>query len=116
MKTILIIEDDPQHRLIIQRKLQNEGYQVLIAGNGQEALRILQNSTIDLILLDLIMPVMDGFSFVHNLKALNKDIPIIVLTNLPRSPHESFIKDFMLKSDTSLDDVVKRVKSHFVTE
>jgi len=79
-KKILIVEDDSDFQDIYQLYLQGESYQVLTALNGKEALAVLEKETPDLILLDLIMPVMDGEEFYVRLRAQEKGlrIPVIV--------------------------------------
>lgn len=112
-KKILIVDDEPSFCRILEKKLTGEGYQVLIAENGRIALDILSRTDVDLILLDLIMPEVDGITFVYNLKhSLMKNIPIIILTNLDQASHQPEIKDFLLKTNTSLEDIVKKVKQY----
>jgi two-component system, chemotaxis family, chemotaxis protein CheY len=63
--TVLIVDDDPDIRDFVQFGLEDEGYRVLTAPDGQAALELLGRSPIDLILLDMRMPVMDGWTFAH---------------------------------------------------
>jgi DNA-binding response OmpR family regulator len=80
MKKILIVEDDSDFQDIYQLYLQGESFQVQTALNGKEALAILEKETPDLIILDLIMPVMDGEEFYVRLRDQEKwrRIPVIV--------------------------------------
>lgn len=81
-KKILVVDDEPVIVEISKRKLQTQGYEVMIANNGQEALDILPSFLPDLILLDIQMPKMNGYTFMME-KAKNPDwvnIPVIVLT------------------------------------
>lgn len=80
MKKILIVEDDSDFQDIYQLYLQGESFQTLTAINGKEALAILEKETPSLIILDLIMPVMDGEEFYVWLRAQEKwrSIPVIV--------------------------------------
>ena len=83
-KTILIIEDEPQQREALQTAFERGGYRVEVAADGDEGLRKVREHMPCVVLLDLLMPVLDGFAF---LEALNGDaalkrIPVVVLTNL----------------------------------
>ena len=79
---MLLVEDDTDTREIMARMLEKSGWQVLEAGNGREALEQLEKLRPGLILLDLMMPVMDGFDFLLEMRANPdwRDIPVIVLT------------------------------------
>ncbi|MCS6909842.1 MAG: substrate-binding domain-containing protein [Anaerolineales bacterium] len=83
-KTILIVDDEPGIREMHARMVQGHapGYRVLLAGNGREALAVVREQQVDLILLDLMMPEMDGFAVLEALRAgeTTRDIPVIVLT------------------------------------
>ena len=80
METILIVDDEMNYPLILGAVLEEEGYEVLSAGNGREALEILQNSDVDLVLTDMIMPVMDGIELLKHIKAKFSDLPVIMMT------------------------------------
>ncbi|MGB7910676.1 MAG: response regulator, partial [Desulfobaccales bacterium] len=60
MKTILVVDDDEAIRTLLQEELSDEGYRVLIAGNAREALKKVQEKALDLVILDIRMPGMDG--------------------------------------------------------
>ncbi len=79
-KTILIVDDSFINRQLIIGFLIGHNINIIEAGNGNEALDILSNTNPDLILLDLIMPEMDGFEFLEILRTKNNKIPVIVLT------------------------------------
>ena len=81
-KTILLVDDEEQLALAVKIRLQSMGYQVTLAGDGRQAIDAVERKHPDLILLDIMMPVMDGYSC---LRELNKrfgrgKIPVIVLT------------------------------------
>jgi DNA-binding NtrC family response regulator len=80
MATILIVDDEKNIRATLGRGLRLEGYATLEAGDGEEALQRLQTDAVDLILLDLQMPVLDGFEFLERLRDAGRSIPVIVLT------------------------------------
>jgi CheY-like chemotaxis protein/nitrogen-specific signal transduction histidine kinase len=78
----VVIEDDPASREVLRRTLEQDGWRVCEAQNGREGLELLKGGTPDLILLDLMMPEMDGFEFVETLRAneLWAQIPVVVVT------------------------------------
>ncbi|MBL8014304.1 MAG: response regulator [Candidatus Omnitrophica bacterium] len=80
--TILIVEDEPVSRALAQKKVAEFGYEVLTAANGEEALKVLEKTKPDLILLDVEMPVMNGYTFIGELAKKNYEpkIPVLVLT------------------------------------
>ena len=82
-KKILITEDEPTTVAIVKRKLEEAGYAVAIARNGEEGLRVVYKESIDLIVTDVIMPIMDGVDFYKELKSKPKTarIPIIIITD-----------------------------------
>lgn len=101
----------------LELKLVHEGFDASIASNGTEAIEYLKANKTDLILLDLIMPVMDGFSVLQHMKEKNITTPVMVLSNLGQEEDEkraraSGAKDFFIKSNTPLADIVARVKSY----
>lgn len=81
-KTILVVDDYDEVRLVTRRALESFGYRVVEAANGAEAVRVAQSETPDLILLDLSMPAMDGFATIHQLRKLLglRDVPVIALS------------------------------------
>jgi DNA-binding response OmpR family regulator len=81
-KTILIVDDEELVVDITKRKLTQEGYQAITANNGEEALQVLQEGLVDLILLDVEMPKMNGYAFITERKKIPgaEVIPVIVLT------------------------------------
>ena len=88
--TLLIVEDCRSDQKLIEVLLKPEGYRILSASTGNEALRIVQNETVDLILLDILMPEMDGFHVCRHLKqnTLTRNVPVIFLTALSEEEAE----------------------------
>jgi two-component system, cell cycle response regulator DivK len=82
MFKILLVEDNEMNRDMLKRRLERKGYEVVIAADGKEALRMAELQTPDLILMDIRLPVMDGWEAMRRLKILpeTKSIPIIALT------------------------------------
>ena len=82
MKKILCVDDSATIRLLVKKTLQPEGYELVEASNGHEALKKSETEDIALFLVDINMPVMDGFEFVKKLKEIDryKKTPVIFLT------------------------------------
>ena len=80
MITILVVEDNERLRRLMVITLMNAGYTVLEAGNGEEALAVLETTPVSLILLDMLMPVMDGLSFLKAIQHPSDHIPTLVIT------------------------------------
>jgi CheY-like chemotaxis protein len=113
MSTILIVEDDLAYRKILTQKLETAGYTAIAAVNGKDALAKLKNARVDLILLDLLLPTMDGSEFVYHLRQeLKLETPIVVLTNLSQTALPAGIKEFLVKSNTNINQVIDAVKRH----
>lgn len=113
MARILIVDDEPAFRDILKQKLEQSQHTVFTASNGKEGLEFLKGTDVDLILLDLLMPEMDGMDFCYHLKnTLHKNTPIIVLTNLNETPIPSQVLEFHTKADVSLDDVLEMIGRH----
>ena len=110
-KTVLIVEDDHLLLKSLKIKLEKEGYRVLTATNGIEGLQIATTEAVDLILLDILMPEMDGITMIAQLRSLHSmTIPIILLTNLEKVSYPEGISEVLIKSNTSLEKVVEKVK------
>lgn len=118
-KTILLVDDDPLIIRMYQVKLSNDGYDIEIATNGEEALIAVRKHKPDLILLDLMMPRMNGIETLKSLKgdAKTKNIPVVVLTNLEgREEDISKAKElgaleYIIKSTIDLKELSQQVAS-----
>jgi DNA-binding response OmpR family regulator len=78
-KTILVVDDEPEIVRFVRAYLEDAGYRVVIAGDGQEALFVARHEKPDLVILDLMMPGMDGWDFIRRYRE-ERDTPIVVLT------------------------------------
>ena len=113
-KKILVIEDDAALRNVLRDKFSLESFSVLEAKDGEEGLATALREHPDLILLDIILPKMDGITMSKKVKELGIKVPIIFLTNMGDLKHVSeameTATDYIIKADTSADDIVVRVK------
>ena len=116
-KTILIIEDDKFLRELITRKLLNEAYEVSEAIDGEEGIKKIKEGKPDLILLDLILPGIDGFEVLSKMKedpAL-ASIPVIILSNLGQKDDvEKGLKmgavDYLIKAHFTPGEIIEKIK------
>jgi len=115
-KKVLIVEDEKPLSHALEIKLTNEGFQVTVAHNGQEALDLLKTGTFNVMLLDLMMPTVDGFQVLQQMKAMQQLPVVFVLSNLSQHEDEERVlalgaKKFFIKSDTPLSVIVEEVKN-----
>ena len=80
MFKILVVEDNKNLLVLMRSRLEQSGYEVLLAENGQEALRVLESFQVDLIISDIMMPHMDGFELIESLREANLNMPILIVT------------------------------------
>lgn len=117
MRKILIIDDEPNLLRILEEKFSKESFEVLRAKDGEQGLKAALKNKPDIILLDLIMPKMDGLTMLRKLRedAWGKNAEVIILTNLSDGASidaalRGGVYDFLVKSDWKLADLVKKVK------
>ncbi|MEK7136209.1 MAG: response regulator [Patescibacteria group bacterium] len=113
-KKILIVEDDEFLRSLTAKRLEKEGYQISIAADGALALTGLTTEKPDLVLLDLLLPNVNGFEV---LEKMEKKMPVVVFSNLGQKEDIEKAKslgadDFLIKANFTLDDVVAKVNSY----
>ena len=114
-KKILIIEDEKSLAHALEIKLTHAGFKTQTVFTGEDGIELLKKESFSLILLDLIMPKMDGFMVLAILKVKKIKTPVIVLTNLSQESdvkhaREFGAKDFFIKSNTPLETIIFRVK------
>jgi two-component system, cell cycle sensor histidine kinase and response regulator CckA len=115
-KTIMIVEDDSFVLDIYQTKLRQEGFEIVSAVNGVDAMKKLETAKPDLILLDILMPYMDGLEVLERIKERPelKEIPIILLTNLSQKEEIDKgmglgAKDYLIKSHFTPSEVLEKI-------
>src|SRR3989344_527095 len=115
---ILVVEDEEAMRNALKDKLTSEEFVVIEAKNGEEGLAMAFQEHPDLILLDIIMPRMDGITMMKNLRAdyWGRKVPIVILTNL--NPDNTTIKAveeyhpsfYLVKSDWNINDLAAKIR------
>lgn len=115
-KHILIVEDEKPLAHALELKLSHEGFEVVVAQNGQEALYLIEKGAFDVVLLDLMMPILDGFQVLEKTKDFNPRPTFFVLSNLSQREDEEKVialgaKRFFIKSNTPLSVIVSEVKN-----
>lgn len=118
LKKILIVEDEISLLKALEEKFVYEGFEVLKARNGEEGLQTALEAKPDIILLDIIMPKMDGITMIKELRkdVWGKDAKIILLTNLssPEAVTEAIqhnVYDYLVKTNWKLESIVLKVKT-----
>ena len=114
MSTLLIVEDEANQRILFQEELNEEGYHVVLACNGKEALEKMVKALPDLIVLDIRMPVMDGMEALGKIIDKKKNIPVIL-----HSAYASYKDDFMswaaddyVVKSSNLTELKKKIREH----
>ena len=115
---ILIAEDEMPVAKALRLKLLEGGFDAVVVNNGEQALYVLKGNKFDLVLLDLIMPIKDGFYVLEELKKTKNKTPVIVLSNLSQEADINRVKqlgakDFYVKTYTSLSKVLEVVKKNY---
>ena len=118
-KTVLLIEDDETISLMYKIKLESEGFEVLIADNGVDGLALSKEKRPDIIMLDVILPQLDGFSVLESIKkdATIKNIPVIMLTNLgtnedKQNGEKVGAVDYLVKANLTPSQVGEKIKQY----
>ena len=114
-KKILVIEDEATLQKALDDVLSQEGFEVLSATDGIVGLEVAKKEKPDLILLDIILPKMDGFEVLSKLKANDKDTPVVILTNLSDLNDVQKALDlgattYLVKADYHLNEVIRKIK------
>ena len=115
MFRILVVDDDRNTRLYLQVTLEEEGYKVFTAENGEDALSVMDREYIDLVIVDIMMPKMNGYEFTRVLRETNNNLPILMVTakQLPEDKKQGFlvgIDDYMTKPIDE-EEMLLRIKA-----
>lgn len=112
---ILVTDDDQNTRRLLRAVLEGDGYSVSTAANGEEALLKLEQEHVDLVILDIMMPGMDGYEFTKIIRGSREDLPILMVTakQLPEEKKQGFLvgtDDYMTKP-VDVEEMLLRVKA-----
>ena len=112
---ILVVDDDRSTRLFMRAFLEAEHYTVSLAENGVQALEALEKEHIDLVVLDIMMPEMDGYQFTQELRSTNPDLPVLMVSakHLPEDRKQGYrlgVNDFMSKP-VDEEEMILRIKN-----
>ena len=119
-KTLLLVEDDPFLSSLLKNKFQKEGFEVILATDGDQALNFLKTSNADLILLDIILPKKTGFEVLKEMQndpeIRAKELPVIIISNLGQPQDiekgkEFGVVEYFIKAKISIDDLVDKIKN-----
>lgn len=121
-KRILLVEDEPDIREAMAEALAQAGFTVSTAENGAVGLKLALAEQPDLILLDIVMPIMDGHTFLEKLRndRWGKSAKVVMLTSMDdvksiANAHQGSINDYLIKAHSSLDDIVNKVRLNIYT-
>jgi two-component system OmpR family response regulator len=115
MFRILVVDDDKNTRRLLEAVLTAENYTVFSAANGEEALELIDREHIDLVVLDIMMPKMDGYEFTRVLREADNNLPILMVSarQLPEDRHKGFIAgtDDYITKPIDMEELLLRIKA-----
>jgi CheY-like chemotaxis protein len=118
MTTILIIDDEPQVRLLLKYALEDAGYKVLEAPDGKEGVRVYRNNPADLIITDIIMPEKEGLETIKDLRQDNPDLKVIAISGGGRNNPDGYLEaaklfgaQYAFSKPVELQELLNAVKS-----
>ena len=111
----MVVDDDKNTRLLFRTVLEAENYNVVTASNGEEALEVLDREHIDLVVLDIMMPMMSGYEFTKEIRGTDENLPILMVSarQLPEDKHKGFLvgtDDYMTKP-IDQEELLLRIKA-----
>ena len=112
MKTILVVDDDEAIRTLLQEELEDEGYKVLIATNARDALKMVAAEPLDLVILDIRMPGMDGLEALPRILGIKEGLPVIMNTAYSQYQDSfmSWAADAYVVKSSDLTELKEKVK------
>ena len=112
MKKIMVVDDEENIRFLYKEELMDEGYDVVLAASGQEALDLLRDSKPDLLTLDIKMPEMDGIETLRKIKEIDKELPVVLCTAYGQYKQDfsSWASDAYVVKSADLDELKSVIK------
>lgn len=113
MKSILVVDDEENIRFLYKEELIDEGYDVILASGGAEALELLKTKKPDLITLDIKMPGMDGIETLRKIKKIDKNVPVILCTAYGQYKQDfsSWASDAYVVKSADLEELKTKIKT-----
>ncbi|MBE9504902.1 MAG: response regulator [Proteobacteria bacterium] len=113
MKHIMVVDDEENIRFLYKEELIDEGYEVILASSGNEALELLKTNKPDLITLDIKMPGMDGIETLRRIKEIDKNMPVILCTAYGQYKQDfsSWASDAYVVKSADLEELKTKIKS-----
>lgn len=111
MKTILVVDDEMEVAHAVEAILEDEGYAIIVAGDGREALKLMEEKTPDLVISDVMMPFCNGKQLLKELRSSQrlKHIPVIFMSAANHDSDDVVKKEFFLKKPFDLDKLLESV-------
>jgi DNA-binding NtrC family response regulator len=112
-KRVLVVDDEEGIRLLYKEELEEEGCEVTLAASGEEAIEKLESDSIDLVLLDIKMPGMDGVEVLRKVKEKWKDLPVILCTAYPHYKNEfgTWASEAYIVKSSDLRELIDTIKN-----
>ncbi len=115
--SILIVEDESPLANAVNLKLKSAGFEVHRAADGVEGLEILEQNKIDLVLLDLLLPNLDGFEVLRRIREMGNNVHVVITSNLSQEEDRKKAmdlgaNDYLVKSDIQLSELVEYINKH----
>lgn len=115
-RKILVVDDEPDFIRLVKMRLENEGYQAIVACNGKEALKLYKTEKPDAILLDVMMPGIDGLQVLKEIRSVDPDIPIFMVTAFSNEERIRLAANlnatsFIIKGDSDMTSEIKNISS-----
>ncbi|MBQ8404974.1 MAG: response regulator transcription factor [Clostridia bacterium] len=115
MFNVLVVDDDKNTRMFLSAVLENAGYTVHTAEDGEDALRVMDREHVDLVVLDIMMPKMDGYEFTKTLREAQNNLPILMVSakQLPADKHKGFLvgTDDYITKPIDDEEMLYRIKA-----
>lgn len=117
IKKILVAEDELPMSRALGNKLTKEGFETVVVGNGEEAIKALSKEKFDMAIIDLIMPIKDGWAILEYARDNNIKTPIVVASNLGQTEDEQAVRElgavnFFVKANTPISKIVEYIRSY----
>ena len=118
MATILLVEDDRNHRLLYEQELRSEGYEIVTATDGKDALKIVQEQPLDLVVMDINMPKMGGIETMDKILSNHKNIPIIINTGYSSNEYNSMTlaADAYIVKSSDLTELINKIEEIIINK